>query len=373
MAVAAGGLVFPDQVRRIFSADGFMPHSMCYMNDPRMVWLHVASDMFIGLAYVCISSTLAYLVWRANRDIPFHWMFLAFGLFIVSCGFTHFMEVITVWHPVYWLAGYVKVITAVASVTTAVALFPLVPKIFATIDAVEISEERRVKVAEANRELERFASSISHDLRAPLRTMQGMAVALKVDYANRLDATAQNYTDKIISAAERMDELIQDLLAYSRMNLDQFELERVDVKALIEEVTAMIAANIQERNATVTLEGTFGAAKASPALLNQVISNLLVNAIKFTGPGVKPQVTVRGEVNPASVRIYVKDNGIGIAPEHQQQIFKMFERLHTVAEYPGTGVGLAIVQRAMARMGGSLGLESEPGRGSCFWIDLPNA
>jgi signal transduction histidine kinase len=230
-----------------------------------------------------------------------------------------------------------------------------------------------VEVLDANRELEAFASSISHDLRAPLRTMQGMAVALKVDYASQLDATAQDYAGKIVIAAERMDQLIQDLLAYSRMNLDQFELERVDVKAVIEEVTVMIAANIQERNATVTLEGTFGAAKASPALLNQVISNLLVNAIKFTKPGVKPQVTVRGEVTMTSVRIYVKDNGIGIAPEHQQQIFKMFERLHTVSEYPGTGVGLAIVQRAMARMGGSLGLESEPGKGSCFWIDLPNA
>jgi signal transduction histidine kinase len=371
--VAAGLLLFPGFARGVFSSEGFMPHYTCYMNNPRMVWLHVASDMFIGLAYVCISSTLAYLVWRANRDIPFHWMFLAFGLFIVSCGFTHFMEVITVWHAVYWLAGYVKVITAVASVTTAVALFPLVPKIFATIDAVKISEERRVEVLDANRELEAFASSISHDLRAPLRTMQGMAVALKVDYASQLDATAQDYAGKIVIAAERMDQLIQDLLAYSRMNLDQFELERVDVKAVIEEVTVMIAANIQERNATVTLEGTFGAAKASPALLNQVISNLLVNAIKFTKPGVKPQVTVRGEVTMTSVRIYVKDNGIGIAPEHQQQIFKMFERLHTVSEYPGTGVGLAIVQRAMARMGGSLGLESEPGKGSCFWIDLPNA
>jgi len=371
MAVAAGGLLFPDHVRRIFSADGFMPHSMCYMNDPRMVWLHVVSDMFIGLAYVCISSTLAYLVFRANRNIPFHWMFLAFGLFIVSCGFTHFMEVLTVWHPVYWLAGYVKVITAVASVTTAVALFPLVPRIFATIDTVQISEERRVKVAEANRELERFASSISHDLRAPLRTMRGMALALKQDYASQLDATAQNYADKIMGASERMDELIQDLLTYSRMNLEQFELKRVDLRAAIEEVTELIAANIKERDAMVSLEGEFGPAKASPTLLNQVISNLLTNAIKFTGPGVKPRVTVRGEVNPASVRIYVKDNGIGIAPEHQERIFKMFERLHTVSEYPGTGVGLAIVQRAVARMGGRLGLESEPGKGSCFWIELP--
>ena len=95
MAVAAGGLLFPDHVRRIFSADGFMPHSMCYMNDPRMVWLHVVSDMFIGLAYVCISSTLAYLVFRANRNIPFHWMFLAFGLFILILPTTKLRHMVT--------------------------------------------------------------------------------------------------------------------------------------------------------------------------------------------------------------------------------------------------------------------------------------
>src|SRR5882724_11896251 len=116
-----------------------------------MIWLHVTSDLFIGLAYVSISSTLAYMVYRASRNIPFHWMFLAFGLFIVSCGFTHFMEVWTVWRPVYWLAGYVKVITAVASVVTAIALFPLVPKIFQLINAVKVSEDRRVKLVAANR------------------------------------------------------------------------------------------------------------------------------------------------------------------------------------------------------------------------------
>ena len=112
---AAGAVIFPQSFARVFEPVG-MPHSHCYLDDPRMIWLHVVSDLFIGLAYVSISTTLAYLVYRARQDIPFHWMILAFGLFIVSCGFTHFMEVWTVWKPVYWLAGYVKVVTAVASV-----------------------------------------------------------------------------------------------------------------------------------------------------------------------------------------------------------------------------------------------------------------
>src|SRR5579862_3592466 len=103
--VVAVVFLFPGFVHDLFRADQFMPHATCYLRNPKMITLHVTSDMLIGLAYVCISSTLAYLVYKASKDIPFHWMFLAFGLFIVSCGFTHFMEVWTVWKAVYWLAG----------------------------------------------------------------------------------------------------------------------------------------------------------------------------------------------------------------------------------------------------------------------------
>src|SRR5215472_19020672 len=110
-----------------------MPHATCYLRNPRIIALHVTSDLLIGFAYVAISSTLAWLVYKSSRDIPFHWMFLAFGAFIVTCGFTHFMEVCTVWKAVYWLAGWVKVICAAASVATAIALYRLVPQIFALV------------------------------------------------------------------------------------------------------------------------------------------------------------------------------------------------------------------------------------------------
>src|SRR6476619_1469853 len=131
-------LFSPGLLQGVLRPDEFMPHATCYLRNPRIIWLHVSSDLAIGTAYVCISTTLGYLVWRASKDIPFHWMFLAFGLFIVTCGMTHFMEVWTVWTPLYWLAGYVKVICAVASVITAIALFPLVPKVFALINSVKI-------------------------------------------------------------------------------------------------------------------------------------------------------------------------------------------------------------------------------------------
>jgi signal transduction histidine kinase len=372
-----GGLVFaielihPGLVTGLLSTDGFMPHYHCYMQDPRMVWLHVLSDTLIGLAYVSISSTLAYMVFKARRNIPFHWMFLAFGIFIVSCGFTHFMEVWTVWQAVYWLSGCIKVITAIASVTTAIVLFPRVPKVFGMIEAVKVSEERREKLLSANRELEAFASSISHDLRAPLRTMQGMALALKQDYGDQLDGPAKMYTNRIISASERMDRLIQDLLEYSRMTRMEFELIPLDLKLVVDEVLSMVSSNVQERKATIKVEGLFPRVRANGTLLNQVITNLLTNALKFVPTEIKPDITIQVKEEGKWVRMAIRDNGIGIAPQHQQRIFKIFERLHTATEYPGTGIGLAIVERAVVRMEGKLGLESQVGKGSTFWIELP--
>jgi signal transduction histidine kinase len=281
------------------------------------------------------------------------------------------MEVWTVWQAVYWLSGCIKVITAIASVTTAIVLFPRVPKVFEMIEAVKVSEERREKLLSANRELEAFASSISHDLRAPLRTMQGMALALKQDYGNQLDDPAKMYTNKIISASERMDGLIQDLLEYSRMTRMEFELIPLDLKMVVDEVLSMISSNVQERKAIIKVEGLLPTVRANGTLLNQVLSNLLTNALKFVPAEIKPEITIDVREEGKWVRIAIRDNGIGIAPQHQQRIFKMFERLHTATEYPGTGIGLAIVERAVVRMEGKLGLESQLGKGSTFWIALP--
>ena len=125
---------FPDTIRGIFSAQ-FLPHVYCYLYNRNLIALHVGSDTAIWLSYVSISATLAYMVYRTRRQIPFSWMLLAFGMFIIACGFTHMMEVIVLWKPLYWLAGDVKLLTAVASVITAIALPPLVPKVHSMLEA----------------------------------------------------------------------------------------------------------------------------------------------------------------------------------------------------------------------------------------------
>src|SRR5258708_18183785 len=236
IAVVAGAgalaLLLSGAPSGLLRSDQFMPHATCYLRNPEVIFLHVSSDLLIGFSYVSISSTLAYLVYKSRKAIPFHWMFLAFGLFIITCGFTHFMEVLTVWKAVYWLAGWVKVICAAASVATAIALFPLVPKILALVNAVKVSEERRTNLERANSELETFAYSVSHDLRAPLRAVNGMAGALREDYGPALPPGAQEYMERIQTASRRMEALICALLEYSRVARAEVELARVDVRSV---------------------------------------------------------------------------------------------------------------------------------------------
>jgi two-component system, cell cycle sensor histidine kinase and response regulator CckA len=144
-----------DFLRWLFSTGDFMPHGHCYMWNPGLVRLHAISDLFIGGSYVAISATLTYLVRRSRRDIPFSWMFLAFGIFIVACGCTHLVEIWTLWTPVYWFAGFVKLITATASVATAIALPPLIPQTLKLIRAAKVSEHRHQQLQTAYADLER--------------------------------------------------------------------------------------------------------------------------------------------------------------------------------------------------------------------------
>jgi len=152
-------LIIPSALRSIGSS-GFLPHTTCYLNNQQLIALHLGSDAAIWLAYLAISCTLVYLVWRTRREIPFSWMFLAFGLFIVACGFTHFMEMVVLWKPLYWLSGDVKLVTAVASVVTAVALPGLVPQIHGMVASAQLSEERRGKLEKANEELTQISSHV---------------------------------------------------------------------------------------------------------------------------------------------------------------------------------------------------------------------
>jgi PAS domain S-box-containing protein len=234
--------------------------------------------------------------------------------------------------------------------------------------------ERTAKLEEITRELDAFASTVAHDLRAPLRVMKGFSELLLEDYSGKvLDPGGQEYAKRIDLASRRMSVLVEDLLAYSRLARQDVPLTAVDLGPALDMVLEDMAEELRLARGEVSVRPPLGRVFAHGPLLAQVLSNLVGNAVKFVAPGTAPRVTIRTDEDGGSVRLWVEDNGIGIPREHQERIFGVFERLQPQDLYPGTGLGLAIVRRAIERMGGTVGLESEVGRGSRFWIRLPRA
>lgn len=234
-------------------------------------------------------------------------------------------------------------------------------------------QERTAQLTEVNQELKRFNYTVSHDLRSPLRAIRGLIEALGEDYHDRLDETGQEYIRYIADSARRMDTLIQDLLAYSRLTQTQIQLQTVDLDALLQEVLSQLEPERQAKQAEITVKLPLPRVVGQRTILTQVLINLLSNAIEYVEPNISPRVQVWAEQRQNRVRIWVADNGIGIDPEYQAQIFGVFERLHSAETYTGTGIGLAIVQKGIERMGGEVGVESQLGQGSRFWIELPLA
>jgi signal transduction histidine kinase len=231
-------------------------------------------------------------------------------------------------------------------------------------------EERTAQLTQVNQELDAFAYTISHDLRAPLRAMHGYADALMEDYGQLLPEEGHRFADRIISAARRMEDLIKDILSYSRLAREEVSVRPVSLESIIDRVIADAEPLIRDTRATVAVERPLPDVMAHPPTLTQAATNLLSNAIKFVPAGLSPRVNIRAEERDGRVRLWVEDNGIGIDPAHQERVFQPFQRLHGVETYPGTGIGLAIVRRSVERMGGHSGVISGPEEGSRFWIEL---
>jgi len=239
-------------------------------------------------------------------------------------------------------------------------------------------KERTARLRETVHELEAFSYSIAHDMRAPLRAMQGFAAILEQEYTSQLDATARSYLQRLVTASGRMDRLIVDILNYSKVVRGELDLSPVDMQKLIGTIVESYP-NLDASRADIQVEGTLPMVLANEAALTQVISNLLGNAVKFVAPDVRPRVRVYAEGTHGGgeagglVTICFEDNGIGMPRESQKRLFNIFTRLNRPGLYEGSGIGLAIVRKAVERMGGRVGVESEPGQGSCFRVELQRA
>jgi PAS domain S-box-containing protein len=252
-------------------------------------------------------------------------------------------------------------------------------------------ENRITALTEVNRELETFNYSISHDLRAPLRSMSGFAQALMDGEASKLGTQGADYVRRIANSARRMDSLLQDLLEYSRVARASMPPTTVNLDGVVSEIVTLREREIQETKASIDVKSPLGVVSAHLPTMQQILANLIDNALKFVGkdcaprlciwteevamdgsPAVKPENgAVPAPGNQRALRIWVEDNGIGIEKEFHEKIFGLFERLHPSHAFPGTGLGLAIVRKGVERMGGHVGLVSTLESGSRFWVELP--
>ena len=525
-----------DELGRMLAVNNYMPHGYCLNWQPSLVWILVVSDMTIFLSYFSMPAALIYFG-RHRKDFPYRWLLWLFAAFIMACGSTHLMDVIVLWKPIYGLDALIKALTAVASLVTAVVLWPLIPhalklpsldqwrranaelqreigerkrvegelrlakeaveaglqkeralmaaivessddaiisqslkgmitswnqgaqKIFGyaaeevrgqsinklipqdrygeeqkELDAIvrgeviqhyetervrkdgsrvdvsvtvspirdqhghiigaskigrDITErkraeaeihrlnatlearilERTIQLQRSNADLEQFAYVASHDLQEPLRMVVGYVQLLEERLAGQLNAETREFMAFAVDGAKRMQDLIQDILAYSRITTQGKQLAPVASAAALKDALVRLEIPLAETGASIE-EESLPAVLADYGQLVQLFQNLIGNAIKFCKDK-PPRVRIAATHQRGSWRFTVSDNGIGIAPEYRERLFVIFKRLHTRREFPGTGIGLAICKRIIERHGGDIGIDAAPDGGSVFWFTLP--
>lgn len=365
-------------------AGSFMPHGHCYLWSPAMVWLQVLSNLTIALAYVAISAALAVIL-RRIRDIPFSRMYAAFGVFIVTCGVTHFIDVATIWHPIYWLDGGVRAVTALASAGTAIMLVPLVPKAVSLARAAQTAHERGLRLestykelAEAHektKELERtkteFFANVSHELRTPLALVLGPADKL---LATVTDPEQRRELELIARSARTLLKHVNDLLDVSRLDVGKVHARyaRVDVAALVRRVVEPFEGLARERATRLDVQvPKTRVAEIDPDQVERILANLVGNAFKFTARGGVVRVTLDSGVD--ALRLEVADDGPGVPEPLRETVFERFAQADagSTRAHGGTGLGLAIVKDFVALHGGTVAISTAPEGGALFTVVLP--
>jgi len=394
------GYAMLEFLSKLLSAD-FMPHGHCYFWQPEVLWLNVGSDVGIGLAYFTIPLALLVFV-RRRRDLAFKQVFVLFSAFILACGTTHLFDVVTVWTPMYRLEGVLKLVTAMVSVATAIVLWRLLPtalrlpspaqleaanaELSAEVARREEAEQRLLEsnealearvaerteaLARSNRDLQQFAYVASHDLQEPLRMVSSYVGLLDKRYGHTFDERGERYVGHALDGAQRMRRMIEDLLELSRAGEGLGPAESVDVDRCLDEAIEGLGEAIRDRDAEILRPAPLPAVRAHATRVTRLLTNLLSNAIKYSEE--RPRITVSAARDGDRWRISVRDEGMGIDPEHHAVIWDVFRRLHTHDEIVGSGIGLSICRRIVEGWDGTIELESAPGEGSTFTFTVPAA
>lgn len=348
-----------------------------YMLVVLLLDLAIELGVAISVCYV-VAVALAYF----RHRVPFVWHITAASVLLVIVGFS-FSPVggeapkvianrvlallaigVTAWFVTRTISGEARQRAHETELEQQVAV--------RTDDLARQSAELRdanAALQRSNLELSRFAYVASHDLQTPLRTITSFLQLVQERYADHLDPEAADWIRRTLDAAARLKTLIDDLLAYSRVDTQPRTPVRVSLNEICDEVVALLAEEINAKRGSVSREA-LPTVRGDRNQLQQLLHNLIENALKFHGPD-PPGVQVSCRVLGDNWLLTVEDNGIGIAAEHQSRIFEMFRRLHDDREYPGNGIGLALSRRVVERHGGTLQVESQPGEGSRFSFSLP--
>jgi signal transduction histidine kinase len=395
---------------------GFVPHGVCMLWRPELLWTHVFADGLIALAYFVIPMRLMTLAAR-RPDAGYRGTLWLFSAFILLCGTTHVVGLVTIWEPIYGIEAAIKTVTAIVSLITAAWLIPLIPHLIEIPSPAQLRErnealaaavaERDALLAEvhghraelerlvaarthelskanaslarvnaglerSNQELEHFASVASHDLQEPVRKILTFLDLARPRLRDEDEGKGFEYLTRVEGAARRMHRLIHDLLTLSRIGHDDPDTEPVDLRAMLEGLVADQQDSLRAVGATVEIAGDRAIIPTQPVLLRQVFVNLVGNAVKYRRPAVPLRIDIKTSVLPSGeLRIAVSDNGRGFDKQDAAHLFRLFRRLGHDRDVGGTGIGLALCRKIVEHLGGRFVASGAPDAGATFTITLP--
>lgn len=366
----------------------------CGTWSPLHGWLYITSDLLIWLSYFAIPVLLGFFVYKKQvENIPFKTVLVLFIVFILACGFTHLMDAAIFWWPAYKLSAVLRMGTAAVSLVTVFSLIKVIPDVLdlkspayleKQIEArtralqevnnrlhAEMAKRKRASdhLKATNQELMAFSYSVSHDLRAPLRSIHGFSQALLEDYEDKLGDEGRDFLHRICNASSRMGELIDDMLKLSKISRDEMTLQEVNLSALAHEVIANLVQRDPHIKATFEIEDNL-MAKGDQKLLRIALENLIGNAIKYSSKNNFSKVQFGKQLDENNEAVFfIRDNGVGFDMQFSDKLFRAFQRLHE-GEFDGSGIGLATVKRIIAKHGGNIRAEGKTDEGATFYFTL---
>lgn len=338
-----------------------------YLWPAGLQWLHTAAAIVIALAYFAILFVL-YRVIRQRRDLRFGWLALCFGGFLLASGSTHLLDALNIRHSVLWLETSINLIAALLSVPSAILLWRSLPDIL-TLPSRRELRAANDSLARANRDLEAFSASVSHDLRSPLMTIAGQTGLLRLSLPNATDEQRRRIA-RIEGGVRQMSDLIDALLILSRISRHTLHREAVDVTALAESIIGELRQTEPSRRVETKIAANLRV-HGDHRLIGDLLRNLIGNAWKFTSRKQNARIEVGCSDEGVLATLYVKDNGAGFDMAHAPKLFQPFRRLHDPSEFAGSGIGLATVARIVERHGGRIWADAKPNAGACFYFTLP--